>query len=516
MKNIKNILAGVLLCGAMGSCNYALDLDPITQQTEKQFYRTEADAFQAMTAVYDVLQWSAPNNQNCPFEVVSEQLGDCCYGGGGNANDVPFVVKMSRWQMDPNDPTYEALWSKYYAGIFRANTFLQKINGITFKNEDDKKQMIAEVRFLRGNYYFDLVRLYGNVPLILETLAPSQYYTQLQVEPAVVYKQIREDMEFAINNGLPTSVPASEKGRVTKYAAEAMLTRAWLYYTGAYQKTDMEGLSKTDIIGYVEDVVNNSGADLMPDFADIFKVANKNNIESVFEIQFSGKGGWGDWGYRQGSEGNQAIILWAMREPSGDSPYASGWSFAPIRASLWSEYDPADTRRSATLINMQEEGFTYTPGYQNTGIFNKKYTALKENEPTDGSRELNFPNNYISIRFADVLLMAAELQLDVNAGKAQNYYSRVVKRALGNSYAVPTVTKPLLIKERLLELALEGHRYWDLRRQGLDVVKAAIEKENGSVAPEFQRTFDLKYQGLMPIPQTQLTLCKQLNRNPGY
>lgn len=516
MKKIQNILLGMLCCGLLGSCNYALDLDPITQQTEKQFYRTEDDAFQAMTAVYDVLEWSAPKNQNCPFELVSEQLGDCCYGGGGNANDVPFVVKMSRWQMDPNDPTYGGLWYKYYAGIYRANVFLQKIQGIEFKKEADKNQMIAEVRFLRGNFYFDLVRLFGNVPLILEPLEPGSYYTQMQEEASVIYRQIREDMEFAVTNGLPEKVVAGEAGRITKYAAEAMLARVWLYYTGAYGKTDLEGLTKTQIIAYIEDVVNNSGADLMENYADIFKVANKNNKESIFEIQYTSKGAWGDWNYREGSDGNQAVILWAMREPSGDSPYASGWSFAPVRASLWDEFDQNDSRRGASLINMETEGFSYTPGYQNTGIFNKKYTALKENEPTDGSRELNFPNNYICIRFADVLLMAAELELETNAGNAQRYYERVVKRAMGNDYSVPAVTLPLILRERLLELALEGHRYWDLRRQGLDAAKTAIEKENATVGEEFKKTFDLKYQGLMPIPQTQITLCKQLKQNAGY
>lgn len=510
------IFSILTLCGLSTGCNYLLDLEPITQQTESQFYKTETDAFQALTAVYDVLQWGAPSNQNAPFEVVSEQIADCCYGGGGHANDIPFVVKMSQWNMDPNDATYAGLWSKYYSGIYRANVFLEKVEGIEFAKPEEKASMIAEARFLRGNYYFDLVRLFGNVPLVTKTLAPSEYYTQPQAPAATVYKQIKDDLVFAIENGLPETVPASMTGRITKYAAEAMLARVWLYYTGAYEKTDLEGLSKIEVINYIEDVVTNSGADLMPNYADLFKVSNNNGIESVFEIQYSPGSNWGDWDYRQGSEGNQAVILWGIRVKQADtSPYAAGWSFAPVRASLWNEFDAADPRREATLIDAVAEAVSYDAGYQDTGFFNKKYTALKEHNPTDGSRELNFPNNYLCIRFADVLLMAAELQLDVNAAKAQEHYSRVVKRALGQTYTVPAVTKDLIIKERLLELALEGHRYWDLRRQGLQFTKTAIEKENATVADEFKKTFDTRYEGLLPIPQTQVSLC-DFTQNNGY
>jgi hypothetical protein len=141
---------------------------------------------------------------------------------------------------------------------------------------------------------------------------------------------------------------------------------------------------------------------------------------------------------------------------------------------------------------------------------------LKANNPPDGSRELNYPNNYACIRYADVLLMAAELELESNPVNAQTYFSLVAKRARGNTYVVPTITKDLLMKERLLELALEGHRYWDLRRQGLDVAKAAIEKENATVGDDFKKTFDLKYEGLLPLPQYELTQCKQLSQNNGY
>jgi len=519
MKKINKIILFLAISSMLVGCNDSLDLGPITEQTEAQFYKTETDAFQSLVAIYDVLQWSAPKSQNCPFEVVSEQLGDCCYGGGGNANDVPFIVKMSKWQADVNDPSFQALWYKYYAGIYRANVFLEKVTAIPFELAEKKNRMIAEAKFLRANYYFDLVRLFGNVPLITKTLSTAEYNTQLQADPAVVYAQIKTDLVDAISGGLPlrSSITSAENGRISKHAAEALLARVWLYYTGSYAKADLAGMTKAEVTVYIEDVVKNSGASLLPVYADLFKISNENNAESIFEIQYSTKSTWGDWGYREGSEGNQAVILWGVRVDSDDkSDYAPGWSFAPVRASLWNEYEAIDTRRSATIVNAVTEGLIYTAGYQNTGFFNKKFSPLKANEPTDGSRELNFGTNYPSIRFADVLLMAAELQLESNFVNAQNYYSQVVKRAKGSTYNVPIVSKDLILKERLLELALEGHRYWDLRRQGLTVAQTAIEKENASVTDEFKKTFDLKYNGLLPIPQYELTLSKQMNQNNGY
>ena len=518
MKKINKLFVALCFGSLLVSCDSYLDLQPITEQTETQFYKTETDAFQALVAVYDVLQWSAPKAQNVPFEVISEQIGDCCYAGGSSATDVPFIVKMSKWQADVNDPSFQALWYKYYAGIYRANVFLEKVNTIPFETPNKKARFIAEAKFLRANFYFDLVRLFGNVPLITKTLSTAEYYTQLQANPDDVYAQIKTDLVDAITVGLPnrSDITAVEGGRVSKHAAEALLTRVWLYYTGTYGKTDLSGLTKAQITTYIEDVVNNSGASLLPVYGDLFKITNENNAESIFEIQYSTKSTWGDWGYREGSEGNQAVILWGIRDPGATSPYASGWSFAPVRASLWNEFDAADTRRSVTLLNTTAEAVAYKAGYQNTGFFNKKFIALKANEPTDGSRELNFGNNYTSIRFADVLLMAAELQFESSIAKAQDYYSRVVIRAKGSATVVPTVTKVLIMKERLLELALEGHRYWDLRRQGLNVAKAAIEKENSIVADDMKKTFDLKYKGLFPIPQYELTLCKQMIQNDGY
>ncbi len=515
MKTIKiSILCVSILCG-LTSCNKALDLEPITEQTEANFYRTEGEAFQALVAAYDLLQWDT-------FELYSEVMGDDCYGGGSNANDIPYMVRMAQSNSDPADPNIAIMWDKFYQGIFRTNKLLEKLEPIPFDNVSDKDRMRAELYFLRGYYFYGLARLFGNVPIITKTLEPSEYYTQKQATPQEVFVQIKHDMFQAIESGaLPphATLPTDQRGRVTQEAAQALMVRMWMFYTGLYGQSDLDGMTKTNAIDMIQSVIATSGCSLYDNFADNFDATMKNGVESLFEIQYSMETRWGDWGYLQGGDGNFAVIRWGIRNPAEESPYSTGWSFAPVRASLYTDYEDGDTRRDATLINMEVEKFDYTAGYQNTGIFNKKYTALKSNDPTaGGSRELNFPNNQVIMRYADVLLMAAELLLDSDISTAQNYYATVVKRAKGASYAVPTITMEGIRTERHLEFALEGIRYWDLLRYGLSYAKTVLERENSVVSDQsMQKNFDLARKGLQPIPQEEIVISKGvLKQNDGY
>jgi hypothetical protein len=528
--------------GAVG-CSELLDLKPPMTLVSDNFYLTEEDAFQSLTSAYSVLRWSAPSTagnspQNCAFELVSEIFGDCCYGGGGNANDIPSTVRLSRFTTLVTDPAPEALWHKYYTGIYRCNQFLEKIPDIPFGEENLRTRYICEARFLRAYYYFDLVRLFGNVPLILKPLTPADY-AQVQATPAVIYEQIATDLLFAIettdNSGDPllpknaTTLPAEDKGRVSLAAAQALLARVWLYYTGYYGETELPLVSSAKILGIIRDAVN-SGHDLMPNAYEkinsatqLFDVSSKNSIEGVFEIQYSALSKWGDWGNREGCTGNQAIILWGIRDVG--APYASGWSFAPVNKKLFDAFDANDPRRWATIINAEKstvadddgEGLTYTKGFQNTGYFCRKYTPLVRNNTSAGSRELNYPNNYHAIRFADVLLMAAELELLYGDRPAAfDNYRRVRERALGTGSAGSAADLSInkIYTERLLELALEGHRYWDILRQGQAI--AAQILTNGE-QDEFAVTYDVARKGLLPIPQYEITQSKNsLKQNPGY
>jgi hypothetical protein len=192
------------------------------------------------------------------------------------------------------------------------------------------------------------------------------------------------------------------KGRVTAAAAQALLARVWLYYTGYYDKPELPLVSQARILEIIDAAVN-SGHSLVADgyaaasriagSSKLFDVTNKGSVEGVFEIQYSGLSKWGDWGNRQGCLGNQAVILWGMRDVG--APYAAGWSFAPVNAKLFNQFDAADPRRWAAIINANAasgsndgEGLTYTKGYQNTGYFCRKCGAYKRTPRIGRSRRL--------------------------------------------------------------------------------------------------------------------------------
>lgn len=538
------IAAALLGMGTVG-CDSLLDVMPPMSDTENNFYNTQEDMFQSLTAAYNVLTWSAPSAasgspQNCAFEVVSEILGDCCYAGGANANDAVQTSRVDRFSMLTSDLYPEALWRKYYAGIYRCNKFFEKVDGATFKNENLRPMYKAECHFLRAYYYFDMVRLFGNVPLVLKVLTPADPIPA-QAAPAVIYEQIASDLLAAINMTLTDGSPAmkeaagqfdaDQKGRATRDAAKALLCRVWLYYTGYYSQSQLPLVTAAEMISMIGDVAasgnyafvaNAYTKDAATGVSPLWAVTNKNNSEDVFAIQYSALSKWGDWGSREGCMGNQAVILWGLRDVG--APYAAGWSFAPVAKRLFNAFDPADPRRWATLINANPkdatndgEGLKYTPGYQNTGLFCRKFAPLAANNSASGSRELNYPNNYPAIRWADVLLMAAEMEFRYGSqGKAFDYYAKVRDRAMGAGSAANggALTLQKILDERLYELALEGHRYWDILRQG--DTYAATTLTNGE-SGEFAVTYNRTRRGLLPIPQYEITMTQNtLVQNPGY
>ena len=205
-----------------------------------------------------------------------------------------------------------------------------------------------------------------------------------------------------------------------------------------------------------------------------------------------------------------------MRTPPASSIYAAGWSFAPIDTAFYNKFDNTDARKAATFLVPKNNAISYTPGYQDLGIFPQKWVALKANIPTKGDVNLNYPNHFTAIRFSDVLLMAAELQL-LHGGsipKAQAYFERVARRSRPSGYVPPTVTLDVIYNERDLELALEGVRYWDLMRRGIDYAKARININRGE---PFISNFNEAAKGLLPIPAAEIINSNNsLTQNPGY
>lgn len=523
MKYLAAIL--VLIAFATGCSKDFLEKEPLTDRVEANFYQTPEDAFQALVAIYDVLGWQSSQGYH-PHDLVCNILSDDAYAGGSGPGDRPDLVRMGKFSSYPTDEAVLGLWSDRYAGVYRANLLLEKIENIPFENEDLKTRYIAEAKFLRAYFYFQLEQFYGNIPLILKTLSPNDKKIA-QADPADVYNQIAEDLWYAWQN-LPASVSSTELGRATKWAAGGLLSRVYLYHKG-YGKnvlnltSDMKAgdkiISEDVVEGIIDDIINTSGHGLVTDYSTLFYPGNKNLIESVFEIQHTNKSNWGDWGWRNGSEGNWTVIMTGFRGVESDI-YETGWSFQPVTQSLANEMK-TDPRYSVAILDAEAEGLVYKPGdcFQHTGYAFKKMHPLKAFKPSTNDM-LNWPYNEKVLRFADILLMGAELYLDNDLSKAQEYFNRMFKRAHGNVATPPVLTNSeagldVIYHERRMEFAGEGLRYWDLLRRGLDY--AAQKINAASQASPLDETFNMATRGLLPIPQSEITLSENtLVQNPGY
>ncbi len=331
-----------------------------------------------------------------------------------------------------------------------------------------------------------------------------------------MYDQIALDLVEAIA-GLPESVTAAETGRITKWAAQALLARIYLFYNGVYGAELMAGDTTVDrayVLAQLEDLIANSGHDLFPDYSLNFKLAGEFGIESVFEIAHGDTPTWWDWGYPRGGAGNLAAQMQGPRV-TGSNKWNRGWSFGTVSHKL-AAFMADDPRFNYTILTEQELDGNLTKGYQHTGYFSKKYSSDAEHWGSAGQFELNRTVNFRVIRFSDVLLMAAEL----GSPNAQSYLDRV--RARVGLDPVPASLENIF-RERRLELSLEGIRYFDLIRRGMDVANQELT-HSGIRGPRYegdQQIFDVRFntatRGFLPIPLTEIDLSAGVfQQNSGY
>jgi starch-binding outer membrane protein, SusD/RagB family len=521
MKKLRYIAYVALVIFGMQACTKDfLELEPKTGLVEENFYKTESDAFLALTGVYDGL--SVQNWQFIPL--MADIFSDDAFAGGGDASDMSQWQEIEQSRMTDANGAATDLWNRCYTTIYRANLYLEKEGGITWTNPENQKRFVAEAKFIRAYIYYDLARHYGWVPIITSVL-PSidDYRSVTQHTPSEVYTQVAKDLLAAIPD-LPETVPASEIGRVTKYAAQALMARIYLYHTGiktAIPELGITGawsdgtttIDKTYVQLALDDIITKGGYQLVPNYADLFDWAHQNTNEAVFELQYSEKAKSSDWG-GWGINGNFSIIFYGMRNPAGfGGVWDAGWSFATITWSMINEYEAGDPRKDATVFHADAESGSYLAAFQNTGYFNKKWMPRNAYQATAGSREHNYPANFIDIRYADVLLMAAELFVTDNPSKATGYLNQVRTRALGASAAKGSITMDDIMHERRVELAGEGSRKWDLLRMGLNYAKTKIDASFNvpSTVTNKQdftgREFDPQTYGMFPIPGVEIRNC---------
>lgn len=517
IKRISKIWMLLVALAVLGACSEDfLDLKPLDREVSSNFYRTEEQGFQALVAVYDVLTYQSIVNVSwAPFLTVADMLSDDAFGGGGDANDGMEEDELNRHDISTNNPLVHATWIRNYIGIYRANLFLEIIGDID-ASDAFKKRTIAEAKFLRAYFYFEQVRFFENIPLLTFTIKGPSEYSQTQNTPHEVYNQIALDLVEAIAD-LPEILPAGEEGRITKWAAQALLARAYLFYNGVYGQEMQAGatqVNKAFVLQQLEDLIANSGHDLFPEYSHNFRLAGQFGVESVFEISHGDTPPWWDWIYVEGGKGNLAAQMQGPRV-AGSTNWNRGWSFAPVSHKLYL-FLQDDPRRPYTIVMEEELDGTLSKGYQHTGYFSRKYTSDAEHWGASGQLELNRTSNFRVIRFSDVLLMAAEL----DSPNKQQYLDRV--RARVGLTSVPATMENIL-RERRLELSLEGIRYFDLLRQGMAVASQQLTHA-GIRGPKYvgdQSLFDVTFnsatRGFLPIPQSEIDLSGGVfDQNDGY
>jgi hypothetical protein len=397
------------------------------------------------------------------------------------------------------------LWAKGYAGVSRTNVLLEKLPGVTM-DEAQKKRFVAEAKFLRAFFYFDLVRLFKNIPLIKKTVSTEEMYNLVQATPEEVYAFIEQDLKDAIAEvNLPDMVPVkTEGGRATKGAAHALLGKVYLYE----KKYSEAAAELAEVNGATPGQPNAKyGYALLDSFSSLWRsdAQAKFNSESILEASFTSTSA-GTWDCVSCTEGNVLNIMVGPRGykalKSTAPDFVSGWSFLVVTKSLFDaiHFDPRYNATIANLDSLQTDSIAnYEKGYNNTGYFLNKFAGRASNTSKGGgTQELNYPQNLYEIRLADTYLMEAEALVKGGESGAAGTRSYLLLNAVrGRSGLLPeTATDDNIFNERRLELAGEGHRWFDLVRTGR---AATVLASRGFVAGKHE---------ILPIPLLELENTK--------
>ncbi len=470
---------------ATGACSKSfLDLKPLNQGSVNDFYKTAGDIDQAVAGAYDALQNTGEYGQNFVYfmEVSSDNSKQ-----ESITNSSGVYGDFDLFRVVPANNVLDQTWKVCYSGILRCNTILHRIDGINM-DAAVKEIRQGEVRFLRALTYFNLVRIWGPVPLVTQEIVnPYDAFAYGRAHTDTIYAQVIADLQQAIT-ALPLSHSGKDIGRATKIAAQALLAKVYLTqknYSAA------AALLKT-IIDYAG--ANPKNLDLLTAYADIFKVSNKNNKESIFEVQFQ-KGGVG--------EGSRFVNLFA---PANTTQFTNGVGTAlgdnEPTAGLIGAYTAGDTRKDATIGTLAD-GRTYA----------KKFVGLDVPGLANDAG-----NNFIVLRFADVLLMYAEVLNEIGydaggTGDAWTCLNKVHQRAGLAAFTTADLASQedfrlAIENERRLEFAFENHRWFDLVRTG-----RALTVMNASGGG-----FTVKaHQLVFPVPQSQIdTNPDKIQQNPVY
>lgn len=470
------------------------------------FYENDEQATQALMGVYDILQWEYGSDGQGGWSstILTKTLPtDEGTAGGTDSGDQGQYQALNDYTFDAQNTGVQGVWGKYYFGVYRANLV---INNVDPAASPLRKQIVAEAKALRAYYYLELVSMFGDVPLILQELAQDEY-NQSRVDKTEIYQQIEQDLNEAIPElPLKSAYGASDKFRVSKGTAQAILGKSKLY-TADYQ----------DAVNAFESIIGSGEYALVEDFASIFDAAGEFGPGSLLEASFTSTqyGSGFDWNGNTREYANLHIQLMGARGDnftfSPTDSLAAGWGFNYPTEKIYNAFmeEGDEFRRKATLMTEQEfldDGGQIIEGaYQYEGFLRRKYGTFQD-ESNENDIAGNYGTNWRLIRYADVLLMAAEANYRIgNEVAATGYLNQVRQRAqIANVTASGEELLNAIVKERYLELAFEGHRLQDLNRWGLGAQALGGE---GFVSGKHE---------LFPIPDVAITASPNLTQNPGF
>lgn len=488
MKTISH-LALITLLFLLTSCTEeVLERTPQGQFTLENYFQTEEQAVQSVNAVYNQLRdWQTHVFSYIGMtDIVSDDADK-----GSFPSDGFFLQEIDDFTYTATNVAPSTVWEGYYTGIFRANLAIARIPDVPEMDEELRQRLIGEARFLRGYFYFNLVRWFGDVPLILEPFPESFEIPRTAADE--IYAQIEADLQAAANV-LPTNAQYAsiDVGRATTGAATAMLAKVQLTRQNYQAAADL-----------ALEVINSGDYALFPSFTRLFTQEGENSSESIFEVQtaaFEIGGGGSQYNEVQGVRGTPNLG-WGFNRPSDD---------------LVSAFEAGDPRRDATILTVGEvlpDGSAIVQDNQN--IVGERYNqkAFVTDHPGGNG---NGPGNIRVLRYADLLLIAAEALNEIGrSGEALTYLNQVRERARnGSTRILPDITttnqaelREAIWRERRVELALEQQRWFDLVRTN----RAA------EVMQPLRPNFTPGTNELFPIPQSEIDLSQgALTQNPGY
>lgn len=481
------------------ACQKKLDQIPLSSSTTLTFYATRGDFIQASNAVYSSLR-AYPDRQINLSETRSDNLYAVSDGGVRDWEGINSFHSTIASNVYVNEA-----WSANFNGIYKANTLLEQLdkNGTVIPDATLRTRLQAEAKFLRAFFYFDLVKWFGKVPIIDHTLSPTEAVSIQRSPVADVYALIISDLQFAIAN-LPDVYGATDKGRATRYAAKAILALVYMTRSAPTYGIEGSGLGVNEwgqALTQLNDIIASTKYSFLPGYTSIFSFTNENNAEVVFDVQFA-------TGFNPvvGATFPWQTVPDSWFQSQG-KPVQGGLTIRPVSVDLLNSFETGDVRK-AFYINGP---YTYN-GVTETHSFMKKWVDLTKVP----SNRIDWPINFIAVRYTDILMLKAECILHGATG-TQADVDAIVNQVRNRAGLTPVanVTLAQLFTERRKEFANEGSRWHDLVRSGSieSIISTWIAAED---VMNQMKPFNKNYI-IYPIPQSELDVKPGLyTQNPGY